>query len=98
VGARAYELDAAGDVSFGGEVELDGTVALTPGIQAELVPNAPLLGIIAPRRHGPLAVPLSIRGPYPHLTTAARAPEPEPAAAAPERPGSLLDRLLGGRP
>jgi hypothetical protein len=43
-------------------------------------------------------VPLSIRGTYPHLTTDARAPEPEPAAPAPERPGSLLDRLLGGRP
>ena len=96
VGARAYELDAAGDVSFGGEVELDGTVALTPGIQAKLVPNAPLFGIVAPRRHGPLAVPLSIRGTYPQLTTDARAPEP--AEAAPEPPGSLLDRLLGGRP
>jgi hypothetical protein len=93
LGAASYQYDAVGDGSFDGEIELEGAVELTPSLQAKLLPDGPLLRLVV-ARNGRLAVPLSIRGTYPDLTTAASTPRA--ADPVPEHPRSVLDRLLGG--
>lgn len=90
--ARAYHVDAAGRVSFAGEVDLDGRIGLAPEVRQALLPRASLLGLLSSPLQE-LSVPLAIRGTYPDLVTTAQAP----ARARGEKPRGVIDRLLGRR-